>query len=87
LHDPTGGGLLFDVGYGPSGSLQMRPTIEYPPYPNGNNGGFCEDIDPLWAWTYSVGDGARRLLSARSATTPAVSGSRSSQARGHGAGE
>ena len=25
-----GGGLLFDVGYQPGGSLQMRPTIEYP---------------------------------------------------------
>jgi len=23
-------GLLFDVGYQPGGSLQMRPTIEYP---------------------------------------------------------
>jgi len=33
----------------------MRPTIEYPPCPNGNNGGFCEDIDPPWAWTYSSG--------------------------------
>jgi hypothetical protein len=61
LHDPTGGGLLFDVSYGPGASLQMRPTIEYPPYPNGNNGGFCEDTDPLWAWTYSVGNGGQTL--------------------------
>jgi hypothetical protein len=61
LRDPTGGGELFDVGYGPGGSLQMRPTIEYPPYPNSNNGGFCEDTDPLWAWTYSVGDGGQTL--------------------------
>jgi hypothetical protein len=59
LHDPTGGGELFDVSYGPGASLQMRPTIEYPPYPN--NGGFCEDTDPLWAWTYSVGDGGQTL--------------------------
>ena len=61
LHDPTGGGLLFDVGYDPDGSLQMRPTIEYPPYPNSNDGGFCQDTDPLWAWTYSVGDNGKTL--------------------------
>jgi hypothetical protein len=61
LHDPTGGGLLFDVGYGSAGRLRMRPTIEYPPYPNSNNGGFCEDTDPSWTWTYSVGDGGRTL--------------------------
>jgi hypothetical protein len=56
LRDPGGGGLLFDVGYRPGGRLQMRPAIEYPPYPNGNSGGFCQDTDPLSAWTYSVGD-------------------------------
>lgn len=61
LRDPTGGGLLFDVGYRPGGSLQMRPSIEYPPYPNGNNGGFCEDTDPLRTWMYSVGDGGTTL--------------------------
>jgi hypothetical protein len=61
LYDPTGGGLLFDVGYRPDGSLQMRPTIEYPPYPNSNDGGFCEDTDPSWTWTYSAGDGRRTL--------------------------
>jgi hypothetical protein len=32
----------------------MRPTIEYPPYPNGNNGGFCADTDPLSSWTVAV---------------------------------
>jgi hypothetical protein len=61
LRDPTGGGELFDVGYPPGEGLQMRPTIEYPPYPNSNNGGFCHDADPLWAWTYSVGDGGTTL--------------------------
>jgi hypothetical protein len=61
LHDPTGGALLFDVRYLPGVNLQMRPTIAYPPYPNSNNGGFCEDTDPLWAWTYSVGDGGKML--------------------------
>jgi hypothetical protein len=61
LHDPTGGGLILDVGYQAAGSLLMRPTIEYPPYPNSNGGGLCEDTDPLWAWTYSVGDGGKTL--------------------------
>ena len=55
LHDPEGGGQLFDVGYQPGGDMQMRPTIEYPPYPNSNSGGFCADTDPLWTWTYSTG--------------------------------
>lgn len=63
LRDPSRGSSwgLFDVRYRPGRNLQMRPTIEYPPYPNTNNGGFCEDTDPLWAWTYSVGDGGRTL--------------------------
>ena len=49
------------VRYQPGGSLQMRPTIEYPPYPNSNNGGFRDDTDPLWTWRYSVGDGGNTL--------------------------
>lgn len=54
---------LFDVAYNADGMLQMRPTIEYPPYPNYNQGGFCADTDPLWAWTYSVGgDGSTLTL-------------------------
>jgi hypothetical protein len=61
LRDPAGGGLLFDVGYRAGGGVQMRPVIEYPPYPNGNNGGFCRDTDPQWSWTYTVGDGGRTL--------------------------
>jgi hypothetical protein len=61
LHDPDGGGLLFDVGYRPGGRLQMRPVIEYPPYPNSNSGGFCQDTDPLWPWTYAVGGGGTTL--------------------------
>lgn len=61
LHDPSGGGLLFDVGYQPGGNTQMRPTIEYPPYPNSNNGGFCADTDPLSTWTYSVAGNGKTL--------------------------
>jgi hypothetical protein len=61
LHDPNGGGQLFDVGYQPDGKIQMRPTIEYPPYGNSNSGGFCADTDPLWTWTYSVGGNGKTL--------------------------
>jgi hypothetical protein len=63
LRDPTPGAGwgLFDVAYLPNRQLQMLPTIEYPTYPNGNNGGFCEDTDPLWTWTYLIGAAGRTL--------------------------
>jgi hypothetical protein len=60
LLDPQAIKGLFDVGYLPS-TLEMRPTIEYPPYPNSNNGGFCENTDPIFDWTYAVGRGGRTL--------------------------
>lgn len=63
LHDPTPQGTwgLFDVAYQPNHRLQMRPTIEYPPYPNSNKGGFCEDTDPLATWTYTVTNEGKTL--------------------------
>jgi hypothetical protein len=61
LLDPTGGELLFDVGYLSEGTLEMRPTIEYPPFPNPNNGGFCADTDPIFNWTVAFGSGGRTL--------------------------
>jgi hypothetical protein len=60
LLDPQGNKGLFDVAY-LSGGLEMRPTIEYPPYPNINNGGFCANTDPIFDWTYAVGRGGRTL--------------------------
>ena len=39
----------------------MRPTIEYPPYPNSIGGGFCYEPDPLGTWTYSAADGGKTL--------------------------
>jgi hypothetical protein len=60
LLDPQANRGLFDVGYLPS-ALEMRPTIEYPPYPNSNNGGFCANTDPIFDWTYAVGRGGRTL--------------------------
>jgi len=58
--DPQGNKGLFDVGYLPS-ALEMRPTIEYPPFPNPNNGGFCENTDPIFDWSYVVGRGDKTL--------------------------
>jgi hypothetical protein len=60
LLDPQGNKGLFDVAYLPGG-LEMRPTIEYPPFPNTNNGGFCANTDPIFDWTYAVGRGGRTL--------------------------
>jgi hypothetical protein len=60
LLDPQANTGLFDVGYLPSG-LEMRPTIEYPPLPNTNNGGFCGNTDPIFDWTYALGRGGRTL--------------------------
>jgi hypothetical protein len=51
MTDPQDGGGAFDVAYLPHGRIQMRPTIEMPPYPNPSNGGFCADTDPLATWT------------------------------------
>lgn len=55
MTDPQGGGAMFDVAYLTPTKLQMRPTIEVPPFPNPFNGGFCEGTDPLWNWTAVVG--------------------------------
>jgi hypothetical protein len=60
LLDPQANKGLFDVGYLPS-ALEMRPTIEYPPFPNSNNGGFCANTDPIFDWTYALGRGGRTL--------------------------
>lgn len=64
LKDPTPGSTygLFDVAYLPRTQFQMRPTIEYPPYPNSNKGGFCEDTDPLSNWSYSFASGGKTLV-------------------------
>jgi len=60
--DPQGNRGLFDVGYQSAGIVEMRPTIEYPPFPNSNNGGFCADTDPIFEWTVAIGSGGRTLM-------------------------
>jgi hypothetical protein len=66
LKDPHGGSALIDVIYQPSGRLQIRPTIEVPPFPNPGNGGFCDSTDPISTWTVAV-DKASKTMTLRPA--------------------
>ncbi|HXJ64745.1 MAG TPA: hypothetical protein VNN79_13405 [Actinomycetota bacterium] len=61
LRDPRGGSAFFDVAYGDSGKVQMRPVIAHPPIGNPDTGGFCGDTDPLSAWSFAV-DGGKLVL-------------------------
>jgi hypothetical protein len=61
MTDPQGGGGMFDVAYRTATTLQMRPTIETPPFPNPSNGGFCDDTDPLWTWTVSLSNDGKTM--------------------------
>jgi hypothetical protein len=61
IHDPEGGGQLFDVAYQSSGRVELRPSIERPPFPNPTGGAFCEEPDPSVRWSYTIGDGGRTL--------------------------
>jgi hypothetical protein len=60
-HDPQDGGGISDVIYLPNNRLQLRPTIEHPPFPSPNNGGFCGDTDPLAIYSYTFSNGGRSL--------------------------
>ena len=62
MRDPENGGGVFDVEYPSPRRLQMRPTIETPPFPNATNGGFCENTDPLFEWTYSITNDGKTLV-------------------------
>jgi hypothetical protein len=59
--DPQGIQGLFDVGYPSAGTVEMRPTIEYPTYPNSNEGGFCNGVDPIFNWKVAIGSGGKTL--------------------------
>ena len=56
VHDPEGGGLLFDVAYRADGKVQLQTSIERPPYPSPTGGAFCEEPDASAMWTYTMGD-------------------------------
>jgi hypothetical protein len=59
--DPQGNVGLFDVVYLSATHLQVRPTIEYPLYPNSNNGGWCDDTDPLATYTVAIDPGGSTM--------------------------
>ena len=61
LHDPQGGGALFDVAYRSGGRVELRPSIERPPFPDPTGGAFCEEPDPSVLWRYAIGDGGKSL--------------------------
>lgn len=61
VHDPEGGGQLFDVAYQSRGRVELRPSIERPPFPNPTGGAFCEEPDPSVRWSYTIGDGGKTL--------------------------
>jgi hypothetical protein len=52
----------FDIAYRAANSVTLYPQIAVPPYPNQTSqGGFCNSVDPLFTWTYAVGDGGKTL--------------------------
>jgi len=59
--DPEGGGGEHDVAYVTPGRVELRPTIEHPVFPNSNNGGWCHEPDPEWAWRYVLSAGGRTM--------------------------
>jgi hypothetical protein len=61
LHDPDGGGLLFDVSYQSAGVVELRAAIEKPPYPSNTGGAFCEEPDLPILWAYAIDDGGKTL--------------------------
>ncbi len=70
VHDPMDGGGVMDVQYPSAQSLLLRTTIEHPPYPSPNNGGFCGDTDPLATWTYTVTANGQQLTLAPQTNDP-----------------
>jgi hypothetical protein len=61
VEDPMGGGLLFDVGYVSDGKVELRASIEQPPFPSPTGGAFCEEPDPPALWSYTIGGGGTTL--------------------------
>lgn len=61
IHDPLGGGLNFDLEYQSAEHVELRSTIETPPYPNTTNGAFCEETDPPFLWSYAITNDGKTL--------------------------
>jgi len=66
LHDPDGGGQLWDVVYQSEGEVELRTTIESPPLLDVEHetlygGSICEEPDAPFLWAYTIGDGGKTL--------------------------
>jgi hypothetical protein len=59
--DPQGDGGISDIQYLPGDRVRLRPTLEHPPFPSPNNGGWCADTDPLAVYAYSLGNHGKTL--------------------------
>ncbi len=59
--DPEGGGQLWDVAYRSGRKVELRTTIEQPPYPSPLGGSICGEPDRSALWTYTIGDGGNTL--------------------------
>jgi hypothetical protein len=59
--DPNAALVLLDVAYQSAGAVEMRWSIEHPPYPNPEHGGFCYGLGPDFAWTLALGEGGKTL--------------------------
>jgi hypothetical protein len=54
--------FCLDIAYRAAHSVTLHPEIAVPPYPNPQDqGGFCNGVDPLFTWSYSVGGGGKTL--------------------------
>ena len=61
LLDPLGGGINIDLAYQSTGQVELRPTIEVPPFPNDRNGAFCHEPDPPFLWSYAISNDGKTL--------------------------
>jgi hypothetical protein len=61
IKTPVGGGTISDVAYQSNGQVELRPTIEEPPFPNDMNGAFCEEPDPPFLWSYAISNDGKTL--------------------------
>ncbi len=61
MHDPQGSGGINDVAYPAAGQVIERPSIVEPPYPTGNAGGWCDQPDPEFLWSYVISKDGKTL--------------------------
>lgn len=64
--DPKRSGQLWDVAYQSVGEVELRTTIESPPYvvawnSSHTGGSICEEPDAPFRWTYTISDDGKTL--------------------------